>query len=204
MNWADLRTDDPAEQAALYDESEQALRAALALAPEMAPVAHTLGLLCYNHPRHSADPEAYQAQAIDWFTQAVAWDPTCVIAQLYLAHCFHDRRDWPRAIAEYEKVDLDRLARDWPAWRAVKCREQLAHCHAYAGNSAEALQRFTVFLDEIEGWDEDQIKERVVNVDELVDALTHRLDASELVPRVRKLSRHFRWFEKRYAQLFAG
>jgi tetratricopeptide (TPR) repeat protein len=187
------------ERKAIAEEAEQVFQAALALSPGHSRIAHSLGMLCYDYPCLPEEYDTYQSRAIDWFSRAAQWDPENVIAQLYLAHCFHDRKDWPRAIAEYEKVDLDRLARDWPAWRAVKCREQLAQCHAYAGNTAEAVRRFTAFLDEAESW-EKQAEDRIVNLDELVRALTDVLDQPELLRRTCALVRRL-GFEKRYRQL---
>jgi tetratricopeptide (TPR) repeat protein len=167
-------------------------------------------LLSYNHPAYGENPEKHESQAIDWFTRAIEWDSGNVMAQLYLAHCFHDRREWSRAIAEYEKVDLALLARDWPAWRAVKCREQLAHCLAFAGRTEEAVRHFSVFLDNAAVWDGEQAEENIINVDELVDAVTHKLDNPELLRRTRelveRLAKHARlnWLAKRYPQLFSS
>ena len=105
-----------------------------------------------------------------------------------------------RAIAEYERVDREALARDWPAWRAVKCREQLAHCHAFAGNAEEAVRRFTAFLDEVESWDAARREDEVVNVDELVAAVTEKLDHPELLRRTRELVKQLK-LTKRYPRL---
>jgi tetratricopeptide (TPR) repeat protein len=209
INWASshVATPDLDERKAIADEAERVLRAALDPSPRDTRVAHSLGLLYYNYPSYAEDPEGFQSRAIDWFTRAVEWDQGNVMAQLYLAHCFHDRKDWARAILEYEKVDLDRLARDWPAWRAVKCREQLAHCHAYAGHVEEAVQRFTAFLDNAEVWDGEKAEEYLINVDELVDAVTHELDYPELLRRTRELVKRLarqprmRWLAKRYPPL---
>jgi hypothetical protein len=203
----EVYTSDPDERKAIAVEAERVLRAALELAPGDGRVAHTLGLLYYNHPARDEDPEGYQERAVEWFIRALTWDPGDVLARLYLAHCFHDRKDWPRAIAEYEKVDLDRLARHWPAWRAVKCREQLAHCHACAGHTDEAVRLFGAFLDEAASWDETRADELVVNVDELVDAVTNRLSHPELLRRTRELVKRLardprmRWLETRYREL---
>jgi tetratricopeptide (TPR) repeat protein len=199
----DWMTPELSDRVGIAAEAERVLRAALDLAPRSAFVAHTLGLSFYNHPARTDDPERYRTQAIDWFARAVEWDPEYVISQLYLAHCFHDAQEWPRAIAEYEKIDLDQLAGDWPAWRAVKCREQLAHCHAYAGNTEEAVRRFTEFLDELETWDEEKFEECVINIDEMVDAVTQGLDHPELLRRVRDLSKRIHWSAKRYEQFFS-
>lgn len=187
---------------AIADEGERVLKVALDLAPRNPCVAHSFGLLFYDHPARSSDEDGCLANAITWFARAVEWDPSLVIAQLYLAHCFHDRKDWPRAIAEYERVDLSRLAEDWPAWRVFKCREQLAHCHAEAGHIAEASRRFTELLDEMEAWSKDLAEERIVNLDELVEFATRKLSDPDLLSRVTGLSRRLNWFETRYPRLY--
>jgi tetratricopeptide (TPR) repeat protein len=175
------------DRVAIADEAEQVLHAALELTPKDSRIAHTLGLVYYNHPARAEDAEAYRARALNWFRRAVEWDAGNTIAQLYVAHCIHDRKDWPRAIAEYERVELDQLARGWPAWRAVKCREQLAQCYAYAGNRVESTRRFAAFLDDVESWDEGRVEECVINVDELVTAVTEQLDDPVLLRRTRAL-----------------
>jgi hypothetical protein len=211
-NWASssVITPDSGERQAIAEEAGRVLHAALELSPKDSRIAHTLGLLYYNHPAYGEDPEKYECQAIDWFTSAVEWDGGNVMAQLYLAHCFHDRQDWSRAITEYAKVDLDRLARDWPAWRAVKCREQLAHCLAFAGQDEEAVRHFTAFLDSAASWDGEEAEDRIVNVDELVDAVMHKLDNPELLSRTRELVQHLAklsglcWLGKRYPHLLSS
>jgi len=202
-------TPDLGERKAIAVEAERVLRAALELVPGDSRIAHTLGLLSYNHPSRPEDPGGFASQAIEWFSRAVEWDSQNVMARLYLAHCFHDQKDWLRAITEYEKVDLDQLARDWPAWRAVKCREQLAHCHAYAGHTEEAVRQFTAFLDTAASWDEEEAEEYIADVDELVEAVTDKLNHPELIGRTRELvkrlaqSPRMAWLEKRYQRLFS-
>jgi hypothetical protein len=187
-NWAEeWMTPDLSDRVAIAGEAERVLRAALELAPRDSKIAYTLGLVYYNHPTQVEDAEGYRSQAIGWFSRAVEWDPGNTIAQLYIAHCLHDRKEWLCAIAEYEKIDLDRLARAWPAWRAVKCREQLAQCYAYSGNRDEAVRRFIAFLDEVESWDGKSVEERIVNVDELVVAVTDLLGDPELLRRTSAL-----------------
>jgi tetratricopeptide (TPR) repeat protein len=185
INWAEKwRTPGLSDRVAIAGEAARVLRAALEFLPRDSRIAHTLGLSYYNHPARAANPEEYRSQAIHWFGLAIEWDIGNTIAQLYLAHCFHDRKDWPRAIARYEKVDLNRLAHNWPVWRAVKCREQLAQCYAYSGNREEAIHKFAVLLDDVESWDEQRVEEGIVNVDELVLTVTGTLDNSELRRRV--------------------
>jgi tetratricopeptide (TPR) repeat protein len=179
-------TADLSERSAIALEAERAFYKALDRSPNDSRIAHSLALLYYDHPQREGPGNTYKAQAIFWFNQAVEWDPGMVIAQLYLAHCFHDEKDWSRAISAYEKVDQVRLAREWPGWRAVKCREQLAHCYAMSGQAEQAKSLFSRFLDEIEQMNECTAKETVVNVCELVDALLHKLDEPELLRRTRE------------------
>lgn len=202
QTWMQGRTTESLEdRRTIADESERVLVIALDLAPRTPCVAHSLGLLFYDHPERPSDEDAYLAKAELWFSRALEWEPKLDMARLYLAHCLHDRREWERALSEYEHVDLARLAEDWPAWRVFKCREQFAHCHAEAGHVAEAIRQFTELLDEMEAWSDDLAEERIVNLDELVDSATRTLGDPELLSRVRDLSQRFDWFETRYPRL---
>jgi tetratricopeptide (TPR) repeat protein len=193
-------TPDLADRIRIADEAVRILHQALELSPRNGRIAHTLGLAYYNHPARANDEESFRSQAIDWFTQAVEWESGDTIAQLYLAHCFHDRKDWPRAIAEYEKIDLERLSRDWHVWRSVKCQEQVALCHAYAGDREEATRRFSAFLDQAELWDAETLEDRIMNVDELVVAATKILNDPRLLERTRTLVDRL-GLKKHYGQL---
>lgn len=177
------------ERRSLSEEAERQFLAALRMLPRESRIAHSLGVLHYSHPWTHERSEENRVRALGWFEQAVAWDATNAIAHLYIAHCYHDVSDWPRAIAAYERVDLDRLSRDWPAWRAVKCREQLAACYAAAGDLDEARGRIVAWLDEVESWDEVALEENVINVHELVDTLTNLLPDEALRERTRNLIR---------------
>ncbi len=188
------------ERVEIAHEAERVLTRALDLAPRTPCFAHSLGLLFYNHPERPRDEQGHLDRAIRWFAQAVEWEPRLDIAQLYLAHCFHDRQDWARAISEYERVDLGRLAAEWPAWRAFKCREQLAHCYARLGRSEEALRRFSELLDEIEWMSAEAADDLITDLDDLVDAVTGPLHDDRLRLRVKKLANRLAWFEERYSR----
>jgi hypothetical protein len=97
-----------------------------------------------------------------------------------------------------------RLICNWPRWRYVKCREQLAACYSWSGNQKKAERLFSAFLDEIEALELDEFRshDAVVNLDELVDTLTRKLDNAWLLQRTRVQARRF-GFEKRYENLFS-
>lgn len=176
---------------AIARDAESALQTALELSPTDSTTAHALGMLFYSHPSRTIDPDGYLNRAVDWFSRAVEWDLTNVMAQLYLAHCCHDRKDYVRAISEYEKVDLVELGRNWPPWRRIKCIEQLAHSHACAGNTAEAIRRFTALLDELESLDDASLQENVVNLNDINDAEVNHLHDESLRQRTAKLLKRF-------------
>jgi hypothetical protein len=190
------------ERIAIAGEAEAALANAERLQPGDSRIVYAVGLLWYNHPAHRDDPATYRTRALSRFEEAVALDATNVMAQLYAAHCYHDGHDWPAAIAAYERVDLARLAAERPAWRAVKCREQLAACHAAAGHLDEARRRFLEWLDAAEAWQGEALEDRVVNVDELVWALTHYLHDRQVEDRTRSLVVRI-GMQRRYPSLFA-
>lgn len=192
-SWAqEWKTPDPVSREAIALEADKLLHAALELAPADSATAEALGVLYYTHPCRAKATEEYRSRAIDWFHRALEWDPSNVMAQLYLAHCYHDRKDWTRAITEYEKVNLDQLARDWPAWRRTKCKEQIACCYAFAGRQDEAVSRFSALLSEIEALDDAALEDRVINIDELADAVTNVLNSPELHRRAWEVARRLR------------
>ena len=180
-------TPDLSSRQAIAREAERALQTAIKLSPKDSATAHALGMLFYSHPSRKLAREDYRTRAIEWFERAVEWDSTNVMAQLYLAHCHHDRKDYVRAISEYEEVNLAELARNWPRWRRIKCIEQLAHCYACSGETAEAIRRFTALLDEIESLDDASLQENVVNLNEMNDAVVNHLHDDSLRQRTAKL-----------------
>lgn len=207
----DWKTPEMADRLAIALEAEKVLTIALDLKPQDSNTAYTLGRIFLNHPARSEDPTSYLSKAIFWFCQAIEWDINNAMAQLHLAHCYHDlaylgvdQKYWGQAVEAYEKVNQDLLTRDWPAWRALKCREQLAACYAWAGNEGEAVRRFSSFLDEIETFELDEYggHESVMNFHELVDALTRKLHNSELLQRTRIQVKRYR-FEYLYKELFS-
>jgi tetratricopeptide (TPR) repeat protein len=202
--WLDpWRTPEMSSRVQIASEGERAFLKALDLAPRNSHIAHSLGLLYYQHPLGETNEELWLERAITWFGHAAEWenDRYSVIAQLYLAHCYHDRKDWPRAIAAYEKVAQARLAQEWPRWRAVKCREQIAHCYALSGQADEAIRLFSSFLEEVEPMDASTSRDWVINLDELVDAVTNHLNDPTLRRRTQEVARRL-GYTKRYPRLF--
>jgi tetratricopeptide (TPR) repeat protein len=181
-------------------EGESILHRALDLSPANSDIAYTLGLLRYNHPLFNENREHYLNAALSWFTRAVEWDSDNDFACLYKAHCHHDLEEWQAAIETYSAVDQERFIKEWPKWRTIKLREQLAYCYAKAGDLEEAICRFTEFLDYVEGLDEEAFEEEVVNLDELVMAAKENLSSPALLDRVRQLVLR-RGFEKSYQTL---
>ncbi len=194
--WMDSwRTPEMSRRVEIASEAERAYLKALDLAPRNSHIAHALGLLYYEHPLREQNEEIWLERAITWFDHATEWenDRYSVIAQLYLAHCYHDRKDYSHAISAYEKVDQARLAREWPRWRAVKCREQLAHCYALSGQTDIAIRQFSHFLDDLDPLDDKTAEEWIVNLDELVDAVTHHLNDPSLLRRTQALVKRLRY-----------
>src|SRR5262249_24424482 len=75
---------------------------------------------------------------------------------------------------------------------------------AWSGNEAKAERFFAAFRDEIEVLELDEFgtHDAVINLDELVDTLTRKLDNPELLQRTRVQARRF-GFGKWYKNLFS-
>lgn len=199
-----------ADRLAIAAQAERSFTRALELEPQDSDTAFGLGSLFYNHPLRKEDHAAYLATAKAWYQKAIANDSTNVMAQLYVAHCCHDlafiRADenlWWQAVIAYEQVDQVALARDWPLWRAVKCREQLAVCCVWAGQAAIGKQRLSAFLDEVEALvpAEDGDHEAIVNFNELVDVVTKKLKDTVLLQRTCIQVKRFQ-LESLYPELY--
>jgi tetratricopeptide (TPR) repeat protein len=209
--YEDYKTPELTKRLAIASEAEKVLTIALKLEPQDSHIAYILGLIYYDHPARDEDLKTYLSKAIGWFRRALEWNADNEMALLYLAHCYHDlashfseQNYWELAVEAYESVNQDRLICNWPRWRAVKCREQLASCYAWSGNQKKAERLFSAFLDEIEAVELDEFRsnDAVVNLDELVDTLTRKLDNAGLLQRTRVQARRF-GFENRYENLFS-
>lgn len=205
----DWMTPDLNDRLAIAEEAERVLNKALELAPGDADITHSLGMLFYQHPLHCSDRATYLSKALAWFRKSVEMNPENVGARLYVAHCLHDFASnidpqyWKRAISAYEAVDQAHLAHDWPAWRAVKCREQLAACYAWDGQEEKAVHFFSKFLDEIEALEPDEFgsHDSIDNFDDLAAVLL-KLKNPELLQRARVQVGRFQ-FEGRYPEFFS-
>ena len=186
------RMNHPAElsdRIAIAEEALQLLEEANRLAPDDVATAHAIGLLNYEHPAAGEQPEPYRERALQWFSTAVKLDPNHQMARLYLAHCLHDARRWDLAVDAYKAVDEPSLRRNWPRWRSIKLKEQLASCLAFAGRLEESRTAFVEFFNEVERLDEDQLLEEVINLDEAFEALVGPLPEADLVERAKRLAR---------------
>lgn len=161
---------DPRLADELFADGEAACRKAFELAPGTAGILYSLGINAYMN-RSRAVKEAKQ-----WFAAAFERDPDHIMAQLYLGHCCHDDGQWREALDAYTGIDQEQLARDWPRWRAVKLREQIAFCCMKCGLRDDALRQFQEVLSVYEGIEPDQVLE-LAFPDELVEAATGELRA---------------------------
>lgn len=202
-------TTDLTEQLEIFSESEQVLSKALALEPENSDIAYSLGIINYTHPSHLTNRTFYLEKAINWFSLAIKWNNQNVMAHLYLAHCYHDfayhinPNYWENALNAYKNVDQHALARDFPVWRVLKCREQIAACYCWSGNQEEAVYHFSKFLDEIEVFELDEYNshEAIINFDEIVDSLTKKLNNPVLLKRTKAQVIRY-GFENLYQEFF--
>lgn len=64
------------------------------------------------------------------------------MSRLYLAHCYHDKKEWYDAIEEYLKVDQDKLSEDFPIWRTATLNEQIGYCYWQIGQKDDAIRFF--------------------------------------------------------------
>ena len=78
--------------------------------------------------------------------KALALDADNFLAQLYLAHCYHDIGELATALENYLKVDQQQL-QEFQIWRYVKLIEQIGYCEYKLGNIAKGEKYFSEVLE---------------------------------------------------------
>ena len=103
---------------------------------------HLLGLVDFE----SDNWEKHIEKSIANFKKAVALDGNNFLAQLYLAHCFHDINQLDLALENYNKVDKKKL-KDFQVWRHTKLIEQIGYCQYKLGNKKIGEKHFEEVLE---------------------------------------------------------
>lgn len=101
-----------------------------------------LGLIDYE----SEDWERNSSRILENFSKSVDKDETNFLAQLYLAHIYHDTGNLKLALENYLKVDAKALKK-FQLWRYVKLIEQIGYCKYKLGNKAEGIKLFEKVLN---------------------------------------------------------
>ncbi|MFK8001907.1 MAG: tetratricopeptide repeat protein [Polyangiales bacterium] len=128
-------------QERLTKEAEGYFRHARELDAKDAHVRHAHGYLLMCAGR--------QDEALALFDEAIALDPTHGWAHLYRAHCLHDLKRWPEAVAAYEAVPREAF-KGPVSWRMDLLVQQQAFCSLRAGDTTAARQGFETILTRYE------------------------------------------------------
>jgi tetratricopeptide (TPR) repeat protein len=81
------------------------------------------------------------------FSESLKKDRRYYIARLYLAHCYHDTKEFELALQQYLEVDREKLKNEFPLWRTVKLLEQIGFCLHILGRIDEARPYFEEVLE---------------------------------------------------------
>ncbi len=103
---------------------------------------HLLGLVDIE----SDDWEENIEISIGNFKKAIELDKGNFLAQLYLAHCYHDLNRLELALENYNKVDREKL-KEFQVWRYTKLIEQIGYCQYKLGNKQIGEQHFEEVLE---------------------------------------------------------
>jgi len=101
---------------------------------------HIWGLIHYN-----SDLKIHLDIALEKFQNAYLLDSNNFLACLYIAHCFHDKRNLETALEFYKKVDQQKL-KAFQFWRYVKLIEQIGFCHFKLGREQIGKEKFKEVL----------------------------------------------------------
>ncbi|WMI68811.1 lipopolysaccharide assembly protein LapB [Mangrovimonas sp. YM274] len=127
-----------------------------------------LGLIDYE----SDDWRNSSEKIIENFKKATEKDKTNFLAQLYLAHIYHDVGNLELALKNYLKVDTKALKK-FQLWRYVKLIEQIGFCTYKSGNKTAGI----VFFEKVLKWYQKMPKNDLARPSELIECLpeNHRI-----------------------------
>jgi len=127
--------------ASILRDAEGMCHAGLEHVPNSSGLFYSLGKVRYEKRENAKALAAFQA--------ALDQDPRDGWSALYKAHCLHDLKRWPEALAAYRAVD--RSAFDGPtAWRGVLVRDQIAACLYGSGEREQAAEAYDECLKQYE------------------------------------------------------
>jgi len=121
-----------------------------------------LGLIDYNSENWKDNSE----KIIENFKKAVKTDKSNFMAQLYLAHIYHDIGKLELALENYLKVDT-RALKKFQLWRYVKLIEQIGFCTYKLGNKTAGI----VFFEKVLKWYKKTPENGLARPSELIDCL---------------------------------
>ena len=104
--------------------------------------------------------------ALEKFRKAVELDKENFLAILYTAHCYHDKKDFKKALFYYEEVNVNKL-KEFRIWRFVKLIEQIGYCKYKLGRIKEGRENFEQILK----WYEELGFDELVVPSELLECL---------------------------------
>jgi len=127
-----------------------------------------LGLIDYE----SKDWKNHSERILENFTKSVEKDNTNFLAQLYLAHIYHDSGKLELALKNYLKVDTKALKK-FQIWRYVKLVEQIGYCTYKLGNETAGI----VFFEKVLKWYKKTPENELARPSELLECLpkNHRI-----------------------------
>lgn len=108
------------------------------------------------------------------FKKALQINPDYYPARLYLAHCYHDKKQWYDAIEEYLKVDQEQLKEDFAIWRTAKLNEQIGYCYWQIDQKDEAMRFFEMVVNI---WEQEGVSEEFIKPDDMISCIgaNHKL-----------------------------
>lgn len=129
---------------------------------------HLLGLLDLE----SSDWKENIETSIGNFKKAIELDKGNFLAQLYLAHCYHDINQLELALKNYNKVNKEKLKK-FQLWRYVKLIEQIGYCTYKLGNKTAGI----AFFEKVLNWYKEIDENELAVPSELVECLPndHRI-----------------------------
>ena len=117
--------------------------------------------------------------ALERFLKAFELDKSNFLACIYIAHCFHDKKEFKEALKYYEKVNQKELKKI-QILRYVKLIEQIGYCHFKLGIKEVGRQKF----EEVLSWYKNKEIGEMAVPTELIECLD---ESDQIVKEIKEI-----------------
>jgi flagellin-specific chaperone FliS len=189
IEWVTGHTLDPLTAKSILDYAESSIVKAISISEEQSSLYYTFGQVIYSRETNDKTHRELTERALSLFLHAYELDHENLMANLYVAFCLEDLKDWESACDRYEQIDIKAFEKYKPqwVWRAHVAKVNRAKCCFKAGRKQESTQIVKDYLDIITHLNSEEAMDYVEPIDNLFDFLKNQLNNESLLLRLQDL-----------------